>query len=64
VSAAQVRPDVPGKEGAKLAFRLEFNNIFNRTNVVNPVSVDEQATQTATTGKTSPRFGWITPPAC
>lgn len=47
------------KERANLNIRLEFNNIFNRTYPVNPVSANAQATQTITNGKTSAGFGWI-----
>jgi hypothetical protein len=47
------------KERATLNVRLEFNNIFNRTYMVNPVSANAQATQTVTNGKTSAGFGWI-----
>ena len=46
-------------ERANLSIRLEFNNIFNRTSPVNPVSGNALATQTVTSGKTSAGFGWI-----
>jgi hypothetical protein len=46
-------------ERANLSVRLEFNNIFNRTSQVNPVSANALATQTVTSGKTSAGFGWI-----
>lgn len=46
-------------ERANVNIRLEFNNIFNRTQQVNPVSANALATQTTTAGKTSAGFGWI-----
>jgi hypothetical protein len=47
------------KERMNVNIRLEFNNIFNRTYLVNPVSTNSLATQTVTGGKTSAGYGWI-----
>jgi hypothetical protein len=48
-------------EGANLMIRAEFSNIFNRTQMNNPVATNAFATRTvnATTGALSGGFGWI-----
>ena len=47
------------KERATLQIRAEFTNIFNRTEMNNPTSVDALATQTRNTGLTTAGFGYI-----
>jgi hypothetical protein len=46
-------------EKATVNIRAEFNNVMNRTYVVNPVSANALATQTLTNGRPSAGFGWI-----
>jgi hypothetical protein len=48
-------------EKANLNIRMEFTNIFNRTEEANPTATNAQLTQTrnAATGLTSAGFGWI-----
>ena len=49
------------RETMNLQIRAEFTNIFNRTEVNNPVSTNALATQTrsSTTGLTTAGFGWL-----
>jgi carboxypeptidase family protein/TonB-dependent receptor-like protein len=50
------------REGMTLNVRAEFTNIFNRTEMANPVSTNAQAVQsTSATGQTTGGFGWISP---
>ncbi|HXE63293.1 MAG TPA: TonB-dependent receptor [Bryobacteraceae bacterium] len=46
---------------ANLNIRMEFTNVFNRTQMANPTATNAQLTQTrnATTGLNSAGFGWI-----
>jgi hypothetical protein len=48
------------KERASLNIRMEFTNIFNRTEVNNPTATNSQATQTTNAaGQTTAGFGYI-----
>jgi len=48
------------RERANLSIRMEFTNIFNRTEINNPTSTNSQATQTVSaTGQTTAGFGYI-----
>ena len=47
------------KERYNLQIRAEFTNIFNRTEVNNPVATPATATQTSVNGQTTGGFGWI-----
>jgi len=48
------------RETMNLQIRAEFTNIFNRTEMNNPVSTNALATQTrSSTGSTTAGFGWI-----
>ena len=46
-------------ERVNLNVRAEFNNIYNRTYLVNPVVNNALATQTAPTGRPTAGFGWV-----
>ncbi|HSP67762.1 MAG TPA: hypothetical protein VLN48_08545, partial [Bryobacteraceae bacterium] len=47
--------------GERVSFqaRLEFTNILNRAQAVNPVATNAKATQTSANGVTTGGFGWI-----
>jgi hypothetical protein len=48
------------KERVNLSIRMEFTNVFNRTEMNNPTPTNAQATQTATAaGQTTAGFGYI-----
>jgi hypothetical protein len=47
------------KERVSLNIRMEFTNIFNRTQMSNPVATNAQATQTIVNGQPTAGFGWI-----
>jgi Carboxypeptidase regulatory-like domain/TonB dependent receptor len=46
-------------ERVTLNVRMEFTNIFNRTEMSNPVATNAQATQTVVKGQPTAGFGWI-----
>jgi hypothetical protein len=46
-------------ERVSLNVRAEFTNIFNRTQVVSPLSTNALATQTTKNGQATGGFGWI-----
>ncbi len=47
------------REKATLNVRMEFTNIFNRTEMSNPIATNAQATQTTVGGRATAGFGWI-----
>ena len=51
----------PIKERASFNVRIEFTNLFNRTEVNDPVATNPQASQTVNpaTGQTTAGFGYI-----
>jgi hypothetical protein len=47
------------RERMTLQIRAEFYNVFNRTEMANPVATNALATQTVSGGQTTGGFGWI-----